>query len=281
MSLKTTPIVWAEDEDRSAVETGIVAIADSLEGITTSGDTITIPRDMPYIAMAYVTTEDDAYPMEWVRLTGKNIGGPGLDTWRLERQFIGGEASGIVGGAVNLTGLYDFRRYPRPSMPGGLADEVITCYGWGDDEAGETHLLSCVLVLTNRPLPVVRPSDVRIDYIVTCTLAGTGAGSVWKADAPAFDDNIPAGNYRIMGGEVCSATLIASRLRVTGQHGYRAPAIIPKQNEQDAIHPHNYMIYPGGIPWSYGGNQINNLFFEYMALASETPTYGKLFLQKA
>ena len=266
-----TVLVWAEDEDRSGVETGLAAITD--DTINTSGDKITIPDGLPYIAGILVGTEGATYIITDARLASPNIGGTGVNNLRLHKAY--GSATTKKPGNV-----YDFFGAPLKvgSAPNFLGGDTVTAYSLEADEAGVAHMNSISLFVTDTKLPYYNHPNPAVTHVVKFTTAAIAAALTWEAKALVLDDDLPVGDYRLWGADLCSATAIAARFIGNKTWGCR-PGFIPRRTQAEEPHPFNQWIHPGGLPFTYRGGALG-LKLEFCAEATDTPLSGALFLQK-
>lgn len=266
-----TCFVWAEDQDRSGVETGLLAVPD--DQTVTSGDTIQIPEIYPYIAGIYAGTETTGYPLVDARLASTGIAGPGINNLRIHR--------GGAGVTRNEGCLYDFFDNPVKfgEGPNGLAGDTLTAFSLENDHATTLHINYIVLFVTDTKLPEMPHT---ISHMPKFTMAAISAGvdaagGDWEKKALVLDDDIPVGRYLLWGIDVVSATAIAARVIIPGL-GFR-PAFVPRRTEAEAGYRQpNRCIHPGGVPFSYKGGTLT-IKVEYLAETTDTALSGTLYIQ--
>jgi len=262
-----TVFVWAEDEDKSGVETGLAALA-SDQTANTSGDKITIPDAYPYIAAILAGTEFSTYIWIDGRLAAPNIGGPGVNSLRLHKAY--------SAAATKKPGnVYDFFDMPLAVGTGenNIAGDTLTAYSLETDEAGVAHMNSISLFVTNTRLPA---QPHKLTHVVKFTTAAIATGLTWEAKSLVLDDDLPVGAYKLWGADLCSATAIAARF-IVPKVGFR-PAFIPRRTQAEEPHPFNQCIHPGGVPFAYEGGALT-LKLEFCAETTDTPLSGALFLE--
>ncbi len=271
-----TCFAWAEDEDRSAVETGLAAVLNEDVAVS-SGDLIEIPDNFPFVAGMWAGTEFPDWPLVDARLASPGIGGPGINNLRLHKSWAGKDSeldtSNI--GSRNPGCMYDFFDNPirLGEGPNGIAGDTLTAYSLENDETGVAHFNSVVLFVTDTRLPVV-PHN--ITHLPKFTMAAIGVSVTWEKKAIVLDDDIPVGRYLLWGVDVCSASAIAARMIIPGVP-FR-PAFVPRRTQSEAPHPLNKSIHPGGIPFNYKGGTLA-MKVEYCAETTDTALSGALQLE--
>lgn len=271
-----TVFVWAEDEDRSAAETGLAAVLNEDQAVV-SGDTIQIPDIYPYVAGILVGTEFPDFFMVAARLASTGIGGPGVNNLRLHKAYNGddGELDAAAIGVRNEACIYNWFDNPLKlgEGPNGIAGDTLTAYSLETDEAGVAHFNSISLFVSDTRLPYM-PHN--ITHTPTFTMAAITAAVTWEKKNIVLDDDIPPGRYLLWGVDICSATAIAARVVVPGVP-FR-PAFIPRRVEREGFTQPNHCLHPGGIPIVYKGGTLNSKI-EYCAEATDTALSGNLYLE--
>lgn len=258
--------VWAESEDKSAAETGLAAVED--QTVVTSGDKITIPEAFPFIAGILAGTENSSYVWTDGRLASPGIGGKGINNLRIHKAY----SSASLKKPGNV---YDWFDMPVRVGEGddGLAGDTVTAYSLEADESGVAHSNSISLFMTNTRLPYQRHNITHIAKFVTGAIS---SGLTWEAKTLTLDDDLPVGQYRLWGADLCSATAIAARF-INPNWGFR-PGFIPRRTQAEEPHPFNRCIHPGGLAFNYKGGALA-LKLEWMAETTDTPLSGALFLE--
>lgn len=229
-------VAWLEDEDRSGAETGLAAITDST--IFTTGDSLRLSSKMPKIAMLYAWTEFAAYEVAAMRLAAPSLG---QNPIRFNRgfalEYIG--TKGIV---------YDFRHSPLDRITPG---DLITAYGYEDDEAGVAHYLGIAAIVCNAPIP--KGPAPKITHIHRCT-GGAATAATWSALTLTETDTLPAGKYKMFGARVEAATALAARF-IFNEYTESRPAVIPVRSSDNELHPFSEywgkgieFTMPNGLP---------------------------------
>jgi hypothetical protein len=271
-----TCFAWAEDEDRSAAETGLAAALGETTA-TTSGDTITIPDIYPFVAGVLVGTEFPDYFIVDARLASPGIGGPGVNNWRFHKAYRGdnGELDTAAIGVRDEGCMYNFMDNPIRvgEGPNGIAGDTLTAYSLETDETGVAHFNSIVLFVTDTKLPLM-PHN--LTHIVKFTTGAVTTAVTWANLALTLDDDIPPGRYTLWGADVTSATAIAARLQIPGVP-FR-PAFVPKRVENENFSQPNRCLHPGGIPIVYKGGTLN-VRLDLLAETTDTPLSGALYLE--
>ena len=254
-----TCVAWLEDEDRSGAAVGLAAVSDP-DMIITSGDNLRIRKDVPLVAMMYAVTEFAAYAVNNIRISSPSIASNPI---RITK-----------GVALNYTSpelIYDFREAPIHIAKVG---DNVTAYGYEEDEAGISHYLGCVLILSDGWITKERPpGSPAITHIHRCTV-GAATEAAWSALALTQTDDLPAGEYDMWGARVESATAVAARFIFKGMD--LRPAVIPVTRSQDPVHPFSQywgapirFTMPDGLPT-----------LDILACAAETPGDVELYLTK-
>ncbi len=223
---------WLQDEDRSTLETGLIAIPDQL--IETSGDTLKLRNGRNRIAMMYMWTDDGTYFPLAGRINAASY--PDGQNLRL--------AKGVGLNFVSENQIYDFRSNPRYMVPG----EVLTGFGVEVDEAGVAHYLGIALIVSNGPIPRgPLPSDI----MVVQATATASAAAAWTTLTMSLLDSIGAGIYEMYGARVMHPTCFAARFIFPGL--WDRPAVIPTITETNVSHSFNE-FWGGPVQFAYPGN---------------------------
>jgi len=252
--------VWAESEDRSGTATELTAVPDLSQGIQTNGDNLRLPAGFNYPYCMYAWTEKSSYIMEKWTLNQSTIANV---PWTFRQGF---NASFKNGSPVNFSGNSPY-----------LADgEDTTVTALEADEAGVSHVIACVVMLgrtpSARPLYPAAQAITHISSGSGSQLAGAD-DDAWQSSTLTQNNELPSGEYAIIGGKVISNTAYISRL-VLGDYEERIP-LIPNNDEDGPLSVFN-MNWSGRFTF-----KIPDLYpsLEIVAKSQDTPNY-ELYLRK-
>lgn len=224
---------WLEDEDRSATVSGIDAVEDDL--IITSLDSLRLRADVPKIALIYcvVGFDDD----------GTSLAHAFVSAY-IESPKISGYPIRITKGvqiANKQAAVMDLRDNPYDEIRPG---DNVTAYGVEADEAGKTHYLGIVIIVSNAPIPKV--NEIPITHNARATATATSAG-VWTQLALTLTDGLEKGEYLMFGARVQHANAFAARFVFKGME--LRPAVIPVVAVSEKNHPFSE-FWGKGVPFS-------------------------------
>jgi len=259
-----TVVVWAEDEDRSGVETGLASVTDRL--LVQSADKLTQPSALPFIAGIYCGTEKATHVWVDGRLSSPGLNGVNVNELKLHKGFADNHLDNSI--------VYDFFANPIAGVPG----QEINAYSLDTDEAGVAHFNHIAMILSNKRLPYTPPRPVT--HLASATIGAVAASVTWESKTFTLDYSLPSGMYYVHGIDLVSDTIIAAR--ITGLEKTKwPPAIIPRRSAADAFHPFNRNI-GGDTPYVMNYMQGGTLpiKLEVIAEATDTALSAELYLQK-
>jgi hypothetical protein len=182
-----------ESVDQGGALAAIAAVPD--QSLNISGDDVTVPGELPFLAGAACLTAA-------ATLTAAQIQAPSLQA--LAYPDIDTLVGAVVFGSIPE---YSYNPSTARRLVGGEDLQFHT----NTDNVGATGIYGLITLIDGPPTPVGGDQ-----FTVRCTGAATLSAGLWVNTNLTFTQNLPFGNYDVVGIRAVGTNLVAARLNFIG-----------------------------------------------------------------